>query len=347
MQELKLKQMMSKYTTFVTFVVLVFVLAILTKGRALTWDSIKTLIIAESVRAFASLGVGMIIITRGIDLSIGYVVCLTASVAASFAQIPTYETALYTGHAFPLITPIVAGILAGGLFGLFNGVLVAYGKLPPFIATLGTMSIARGIQLIYTKAAIVSSLTPGFKALAQNFMGWKRVDGRVKFMLYDTGSDGVFQIPYLGIYVLIITVIIWVFLKHTKQGTNYYAIGGNAQAARVSGINVELNLLSVYTFAGLLYGCAGVLQASRLGLANALTANGMELDAIAAVTVGGVSQSGGVGTVGGMIIGVFTMGLINYGMSFLSIDSYYQLLVKGGIIIVAVFFDMKKYAKRA
>jgi methyl-galactoside transport system permease protein len=228
------------------------------------------------------------------------------------------------------VVPIVAGILAGGLFGLFNGVLVAYGKLPPFIATLGTMSIARGIQLIYTKAAIVGSLNNNFKNLAQKSIG-----------------PTAFSIPYLGIYVLLITVVIWVLLKHTKQGTNFYAIGGNAQAARVSGINVERELMSVYLYAGLLYGAAGVLQAGRLGLANALTANGMELDAIAAVTVGGVSQSGGVGTVGGMIIGVFTMGLINYGMSFLSIDSYYQLLVKGAIIIVAVFFDMKKYAKRA
>ncbi|MFP3090439.1 ABC transporter permease [Treponema sp. TIM-1] len=324
------KQYLSKYTTLFTFVFLVFLLAILTRGQALNWASIKTLIIAEAVRAFASLGVGMIIITKGIDLSIGYVVCLCASVAASFAQIPTYESALYYGHSFPLVVPIVAGILAGGLFGLFNGVLVAYGKLPPFIATLGTMSIARGIQLIYTKAAIVGSLNNGFKNLAQKSIG-----------------PTVFSIPYLGIYVLLITVVIWVFLKHTKQGTNFYAIGGNAQAARVSGINVERELMCVYLYAGLLYGIAGVLQAGRLGLANALTANGMELDAIAAVTVGGVSQSGGVGTVGGMIIGVFTMGLINYGMSFLSIDSYYQLLVKGAIIIVAVFFDMKKYARRA
>jgi methyl-galactoside transport system permease protein len=327
-KEFNVKQFVSKYTTFVTFVVLVFILAILTKGQALTWPSIKTLIIAESVRAFASLGVGMIIITKGIDLSIGYVVCLTASVAASFAQIPTYESALYFGHAFPLVVPILAGILAGGLFGAFNGVLVAYGKLPPFIATLGTMSIARGVQLIYTKAAIVGSLTPQFKALAQT-------------------SIGPITFPALGIYVILITVIVWILLKHTRQGTNFYAIGGNAQAARVSGINVERDLLCVYLYAGLLYGCAGVLQSGRLGLANALTANGMELDAIAAVTVGGVSQNGGVGTVGGMIIGVFTMGLINYGMSFLSIDSYYQLLVKGSIIIVAVFFDMKKYAKRA
>jgi hypothetical protein len=142
------------------------------------------------------------IITKGIDLSIGYVVCLTASVAASFAQVPTYESALYYGHSFPLLIPIVAGILAGGLCGLFNGVLVAYGRLPPFIATLGTMSIARGIQLIYTKAAIVGSLTTGFKALTQNSIG-----------------PAFFSFPFLGVYVVVISFIIWILLKHTKQGT--------------------------------------------------------------------------------------------------------------------------------
>jgi methyl-galactoside transport system permease protein len=328
--KMKTKEFFSKYTTFVTFVALVFVLGVLTGGQALTWPSIKTLIIAEAVRAFASLGVGMIIITWGIDLSIGYVVCLCASVAASFAQIPEYESALYFGTNFPFFMPVLAGIVAGGLFGLLNGALVAYGRLPPFIATLGTMSLARGVQLIYTKAQIVGSLKQGFKDIAQKSIG-----------------PASFQIPLLGIYVAVAAVLVWVFLKHTKQGTHFYAIGGNPQAARVSGINVEKDLVCVYFYAGLLYGIAGVLQASRLGLANALTANGMELDAIAAVTVGGVSQTGGVGTVGGMIIGVFTMGLINYGMSFLSIDSYYQLLVKGAIILIAVFFDMKKYAKRA
>ena len=330
MKAIKTKEFLSKYTSFVTFVMLIFILSILTQGRALSWDSIKTLIISEAVRAFASLGVGMIIITRGIDLSIGYVVCLTASVAASFAQDPALTTAIYPGANFPLIVPIVMGIAAGALFGLLNGLLVAYGKLPPFIATLGTMVIARGIQLIYTKAAIVSSLTAPYKAIAQTSIG-----------------PSFLQIPVLGIYVVIITFVIWVLLRHTKQGSNFYAIGGNIQAARVSGINVERDLLCVYLYAGILYGCAGVLLSSRLALANALTANGMELDAIAAVTVGGVSHQGGVGTVSGMIIGIFTMGLINYGMSFMAIDSYYQYLVKGSIIIIAVFFDMKKYAKRA
>lgn len=288
--------------------------------------SLQNLVIAESVRAFAALGVGMIIITRGIDLSIGFMVCLTTSIAASFAQNPDYSSAMYPGVNFPLFLPILTAIAVGTLFGAFNGVLVAYAKLPPFIATLGTMSLARGIQLIYTQAKVVGSVKDNYKAIAQGFIG---------------------PVPNLVIYVAVAAFIVWLILKHTRLGTNFYAIGGNPQAARVAGINVEANLVVVYALAGFLYGVAGVLQASRLGLANSLTGQGMELDAIAAVTVGGISQSGGVGTMGGMLVGVLTMGIINYGMTYLSIDSYYQLLVKGTIIIIAVYFDMRKNARKA
>ncbi len=316
----------SKNTNLVTFITLAVGLGLLTSGRSFEWPSVRNLMIAESVRAFAALGVGMIIITRGIDLSIGYVVCLVASVAASFAQTPDYTAALYPGIDFPLWLPLMAGVVTGGIFGLFNGVLIAYGKLPAFIATLGTMSIARGAQLIYTRAAVVGSLKDSYKVISQGSLG---------------------PIPNLAIYVAIACVFIWILLRHTKRGTNFYAIGGNSMAARVSGINVERETVVVYTYAGLLYGIAGCLLAGRLGLANALTANGMELDAIAAVTVGGISQTGGVGTMSGMIIGVLTLGIINYGMTYLGVDSYYQLLVKGFIIIVAVWFDMKKYARRA
>jgi methyl-galactoside transport system permease protein len=316
----------SKNTNLVTFVTLAVALGLLTGGRSFEWPSIRNLMIAESVRAFAALGVGMIIITRGIDLSIGYVVCLVASVAASFSQTPDYTAALYPGVNFPIWLPLVAGILTGGIFGLFNGALVAFGKLPAFIATLATMSIARGAQLIYTRASVVGSLKDNYKSISQGSLG---------------------PIPNLAIYVAIACFFIWLLLRHTKRGTNFYAIGGNTMAARVSGINVEREIVVVYTYAGLLYGIAGCLLAGRLGLANALTANGMELDAIAAVTVGGISQTGGVGTMSGMIIGVLTLGIINYGMTYLGVDSYYQLLVKGFIIIVAVYFDMKKFARRA
>lgn len=321
-----LKEFGSKYTNYITFVVLFIVLGILTKGGSMEVASLQNLVIAEAVRAFAALGVGMIIITRGIDLSIGFMVCLTTSIAASFSQNPDYSSAMYPGIDFPLFLPIVAAMLVGLLFGAFNGTLVAYAKFPPFIATLGTMSLARGLQLIYTQAKVVGSVKDSYKHIAQGFIG---------------------PIPNLVIYVAIASFLVWLILKHTRLGANFYAIGGNPQAARVAGINVEANLVIVYALAGLLYGVAGVLQSSRLGLANSLTGQGMELDAIAAVTVGGVSQSGGVGTMGGMIVGVLTMGIINYGMTYLSIDSYYQLLVKGTIIIIAVYFDMRKNARKA
>jgi methyl-galactoside transport system permease protein len=315
----------SKYTNYLTFIVLAIILGILTGGQGLKYDSIQNLVIAEAVRAFTALGVGMIIITRGIDLSIGYVICLTTSVAASLAQNVDYSSAMYPGVNFPIWLPFVAAVAVGMLVGAFNGILVAYARLPPFIATLGTLSLARGAQLIYTQARVVGSLKDSYKHVAQGFVG---------------------PIPNLVIYVAIAAIIVWILLNHTRLGANLYAIGGNPQAARVAGINVEKDLVFVYTFAGFLYGIGGALMASRLGLANSLTGNGMELDAIAAVTVGGVSQAGGVGTMGGMMIGILTIGIINYGMTYLGIDSYYQLLMKGTIIIVAVFFDMRKHARQ-
>ena len=138
--------------------------------------------------------------------------------------------------SFPLFVPIIAGITVGALFGFFNGVLVAYGKLPPFIATLGTMVIARGA---YTQAAIVSSLTAPYRAIAQTLFF-------------------PFRFPVLGVYVIIITIVVWIIMRHTRQGSNFYAIGGNINAARVSVINVERNLVSVYLFAGILYGADGL-----------------------------------------------------------------------------------------
>lgn len=344
MRQLTVKDFASTYTNYITFVLLFLLLGILTRGGSLRSESIQNLIVAEAVRSFAALGVGLIIITRGIDLSIGYVVCLTTSVAASFAQSTDYAQAMYLSplykaaieagsstagilpaYDFPIWLPIVAAVLVGSLFGLFNGVLVGYARLSPFIATLGTLSLARGAQLIYTQAKVVGDVKESFKSIAQGFSG---------------------PIPNLAIFVAIMAFVVFIILRYTRLGSNLYAIGGNPQAARVAGISVEKTIVFVYTFAGFLYGIAGVMMCSRLGLANSLTANGMELDAIAAVVVGGVSQSGGVGTVGGMIIGVLILGLINYGMAYLGIDSYYQLLMKGSIIIIAVFFDMRKHSKK-
>ena len=316
---------LGKHTNLVTLVVLMVALGIMTGGRALQLGSLQNLMVAEAVRAFAALGVGLIIINRGIDLSIGQVVGLVACVSSSLAQTADYAGALYPGTVFPIFLPVVVGIAVGTLFGIVNGLLVAYGNLPPFIATLGTMSIAAGLQLIYTRASTIGSLKNEYKHIAQGSLG---------------------PIPYLMIYVLAAVLILWIMMTQTRQGKAFYAIGGNPQAAQVSGINVKLNLLKVYVLGGFLYGISGVLLSSRLGLANPLTGDGMELDAIAAATVGGISHSGGIGTIGGIFIGVFTLGIITFGMTYMGVDSYYQLLVKGMIIIVAVYFDMKRHAKR-
>ncbi|MDC7234586.1 MAG: ABC transporter permease [Spirochaetales bacterium] len=321
----KIKNFLSTHTSLVTFIAMLIFLGIITNGNALKLGSLQNLVVAEAVRAFGALGVGMIIITRGIDLSLGQVIGLSACVSASFAQTADYGSALYAGQEFAIWLPVIAGIAVGAAFGLFNGVLVAYGNLPPFIATLGSMSIATGLKLIYTRASTLGSLKNEYKIISQGFMG---------------------PIPYLLIYVVIAAIVIWVLMNHTKQGKSIYAIGGNAQAAKVSGINVKAQLMRVYLYAGILYGMAGVLMSARLGLANPLTGNNMELDAIAAVTVGGISHAGGVGTVGGMMIGLMTLGLINFGMTFLGVNSYYQLLVKGGIIILAVYMDMRKHARK-
>lgn len=317
----KIGATMSQNTGLISFLVMLVVLGIMTKGGSLRLVSFQNLAVAESVRAFAALGVGLIIITRGIDLSLGQVVGLSACVSASLAQNLDYTSALYPGVAFPIFIPVIAGILVGMFFGFLNGTLVAYGKIPPFIATLGTMTIAAGCQLIYTHASTVGSLKSEYKNIAQ-------------------GSFG--PIPNMVIFVAIAVILLWLMMNFTKVGKRIYAIGGNPTAARVSGINVKAETLKVYLLAGTLYGFAGVLLSSRLGLANALTGDMMELDAIAAATVGGISQSGGLGKISGIVIGVLTLGLINFGMTYLGVDSYYQLLVKGFIIILAVYLDMRR-----
>ena len=202
------KRVLSKYTTYFILLALFLLLGILTGFDAWRLGSLQNLVIAESIRAFAALGVGVIIITRGIDLSIGYAVCLTASIAASLSQSVAYEAAMYPGVNFPVFLPIIAAVAVGMLVGAVNGSLVAYAKLPPFIATLGVYSLCRGAQLIYTNATVVGSVKNEYKAIAQGFLG---------------------PFPYLMIYVAIAAVVVWVILRHTRLGANLYAIGGDPQ----------------------------------------------------------------------------------------------------------------------
>jgi methyl-galactoside transport system permease protein len=234
----------------------------------------------------------------------------------------------------PLFIPIIIAMLVTGLFGTLNGWIVSKFHVPPFIATLGMMIGVYGVTSIYFDrppygAQPIGGLSEAFTTFAQKGI-----------------KIGQYEFPYLIIYALIVSAIIWVIWNKTQLGKNMYAIGGNSEAAKVSGVNVAKNIIIIYMIAGLLYGFAGTLEAGRVGSATNNTGNMYELDAIAAAVVGGVSLSGGIGTVPGVITGVLIFQIINYGLAFLGVSPYIQFIVKGAIIIVAVAFDMRKHAKK-
>lgn len=220
------------------------------------------------------------------------------------------------------------------LIGLTNGIVIAFLRVPPFIATLGTMTIAWGVASLYVDrpplgAQPIGGLRNEFTNLGTGSIGWPG-----------------FSIPTIIVIALLVFGIYWVLLNKTQLGKNMYAIGGNVNAATVSGVNVRRNLVMVYTIAGILYGIAGVLLAARSGGATNNYGQGYELDAIAAAVIGGVSTSGGIGTVGGVLTGVLIFEVLNNGLVVLGVSAYWQQVVKGIIIVSAVALDIRKYGKK-
>ena len=220
------------------------------------------------------------------------------------------------------------------VFGLINGFIISKLYVTPFIATLGMQLILYGVTSTYFDrppygAQPIGGLDPRFTNLAQ---------GGIKL--------GGLTISYLIIFAIIITAIMWVVWNKTKLGKNIFAVGGNPEAAAVSGVNIPVTLMIVYTMAGALYGIAGSLEVARVGSATNNLGNGYELDAIAACVVGGVSFSGGIGSILGIVSGVLIFQVINYGMTFVGISPYMQYIIKGAIIIAAVAVDTQKYLKK-
>lgn len=279
------------------------------------------MILQVSVIGIISVGVTQVIITGGIDLSSGSVVGMTAMIAAGYAQSSTWGRVLYPSLTdLPAIIPIGVGLIVGLLAGLLNGALIAYTRIPPFIATLGMMVSARGVSKWYTKGQPVSGLTDQF-----NFIG----SGMIPVFVF-----------------LLVAVIFHIALRYTRYGKFTYAIGANAQAARVSGINIEAHLLKVYAIAGLLAGLAGVVTAARAETAQAGMGMMYELDAIAAAVIGGTSLTGGVGRITGTVIGTIILGVMTSGFTFLRVDAYYQEIIKGVIIVAAVIVDVYRQKKK-
>ncbi|MED1794630.1 galactose/methyl galactoside ABC transporter permease MglC [Brevibacillus nitrificans] len=324
---------------FVTQNAIYIVLVVLIAGIAvydtnfLSITTLRDILLQSSTRAIIALGAAFVLITGGTDLSAGRVVGLTAVISASMLQDQDYPRRFFPDLPdLPLLIPILIAIAAGLLVGLINGIIVSRFSVPPFIATLGTMVIVYGVNSIYfdmepNQSQPIGGLRQDFGHLGTGFVG----------------PSGPYSVPYIVIIAIAVAFIVWVVFNKTRLGKNMYAIGGNMQAATVSGINVAWNLMIIYAIAGGLYGLGGVLESARTGGATNNYGNMYELDAIAACVVGGVSTSGGIGTVPGVLAGVLIFGVINYGLTFIGVNPYWQLIIKGLIIVAAVAFDIRKY----
>ena len=285
-----------------------------------------------SVRFLIALGVSGCLITKGTDLSAGRQVGLAACIAGVLLQ-----RADYTGRLFPnmpemnmwVVLLIVLAI--GCVIGCINGIIISILNVPPFIATLGTQTIVYGTCLIFTNAQPIG----GFQKAYTTFLNGK---------LFKT--EGFAGIPLYLLVAVIFFAIFWFLYNKTTYGKYMYAIGGNENAAEVSGVNTKKSKIIIYTVAGFMYAMAGYLLAAKAGGASSGLGNGYELEAIAGCTIGGVSTTGGIGTVGGILVGVLVFELLKVVLQFLQVNPYYNYIAQGLVIVIAVALDIRKYVKK-
>ncbi len=295
----------------VVFVALVVALWAVSPGHSfLSVNNVLLVLIQTAINGILAMGMMYVIVSGEIDLSVGSTVGLAGVAAAMLAHPGEY----------PLIVPIVAGIAVGALVGVINGVGVAYGGIPSFIVTLGMMTAVRGIALMVSGGAPIFNVSEGFEAIAAFRIG---------------------TFPIMAVYFIVIAVVCAFVLNRTVFGRRVYAVGGNPVAAEVSGVNVRRSKVSVFVIAGLLAGFCGVLLASRTITGSPTAGEAYELDAIAAVVIGGVSMTGGRGRALGVVIGALMIAVIGNGLDILGIDANFQKVVKGLIIVVAVLLDVK------
>ncbi len=274
-----------------------------------------------SVNGLLSIGMTFVILTGGIDLSVGSLLAFGGVVAASFVSTAYKEVP----NLHPFLA-VCAGLLAGTLLGSINGLVISKVKVTPFIMTLGMLSIGRGLTYIYTNGMPVTNLDKDFLAIGQGAQ------------TLPLGSYS-FQVPNPVIIFLVVLVLAWIVLYRMKFGRYIYAVGGNARSARISGINVSFVIFMVYVISGFLSALGGILLTARTSAGLPQAGVAYELDAIAAVVIGGTSMTGGRGALIGTLMGVLIIGVINNGLDLLSVSSYYQQVVKGMIIVGAVMLD--------
>jgi ribose/xylose/arabinose/galactoside ABC-type transport system permease subunit len=295
-----------QFGTLIGLVVLCAILWILTP-HFLTVSNLLNIAEQTSINAIVAVGMTFVILSGGIDLSVGSIVALSGVVLG---------TALKGGQPLPVALLLALGV--GLLCGLINGTLISWGGLPPFIVTLGTMSIARGAALLYTEGRPVSGFDESFRVLAT---------GRVGFL------------PAPVIVMAVVYLIAHFVLTRTTFGRYVYAIGGNEEATRLSGVSIRFHKTLIYGVSGLMSATAAVILTARLNSAQPIAGMMYELDAIAATVIGGTSLMGGEGSLGGTLVGALIMGVLRNGLNLLGVSSFLQQIVIGGVIVVAVLLD--------
>jgi ribose transport system permease protein len=290
---------------------IIIVILIFASPNFLTINNILNVFRQVSINALIAFGMTFVILTGGIDLSVGATLALSGALTAG----------MLNGGMDP-ITAIIIGLAAGGVMGTINGLLVTKAKIAPFIATLATMTIYRGLALVYTDGRPIT----GFESELFTLVG----------------GGYFFGVPVPVIITIIIFAILYFMLRKTTFGRNIYAIGGNEEASLLSGIKTGRFKIYVYALTGLLSSLAGIILTSRLNSAQANAGTGYELDAIAAVVLGGTSLSGGKGWIVGTLVGALIIGVLNNGLNLLGVSSFYQQVVKGMVILLAVLLDRKK-----
>jgi ribose transport system permease protein len=291
--------------------VLIFIVLSISSSTFLQVNNLRNIIVQVAVIAVIASGATFIILTGGIDLSVGAVLAFSGVLSAGVMR--------DTGSTFLAVCTCLGVALA---LGLISGTLVTYGRLPPFVCTLGIMSIARGLSFVYTAGKPISGFPDSFR-----FMGAGNVAG----------------IPMMIITTVILYIILFFVLKKTSFGKITYALGSNEEAVKLTGINTKKYKLMVYGLAGLLTGLGSLMYIGRINSGHPSSGMGYELDAIAAVVIGGTSLSGGKGSVIGTIIGALIMGVIRNGLNLLNIDPYFQSVVLGAVIILAVLLDQNSH----
>ena len=311
------KAVLSRFHSLIALLLMVLAFGLCADGF-LSVDNFWTVMRQISVNTCLSVGMTLVILTGGIDLSVGSILALSGAVMAGLLKFGTeLETfGLYVGYQAP--AAIAIGIFVGAALGLFNGAMITRFKVPPFVATLAMLTIARGLTKLYTGGEAITGLGDAFVAV---------------------GSERLLGIPNQVWIAAGIVLAASILLRKTRFGRHIYAVGGNEEAAQLSGLNVKRIKVMVYTAAGALSAVGGLIVTSRLNSATPIAGEGFELDSIAAVVIGGTSLSGGKGSVLGTVLGALIIGVLNSGLVIMGVDPFWQTVIKGFVILLAVVID--------